>query len=152
MKRIIHTISTAVFVLLLLTAGTLQGRAAVTGDRPLLVVLLEYRDRSFADPRYLDNYKARVFGPLEPNVTSFYRETSHGHFTYVAATNGETYGTADGVVRVWMDVRQEDAPSGSEFRTRALQLANAYFDYSRYDTNRDGKIQDRELTVLVIHA
>lgn len=151
-KEIIRGIILACAVLSLLAAMSLQGSADVTGDRPLLVILLEFQDRSFADAQYLSNYKARIFGPAEPNVTNYYRETSHGRFTYVAATRGEAYGIADGMARVLMNVRNDQAPTGRDFRNQALLLANAFFDYSRYDANGDGRIQDRELTVLVIQA
>lgn len=139
-------------VLSLLSAVSMRGSADVTGDRPLLVILVEFQNRSFADADYLNNYKTRIFGPAEPNVTDYYRETSHGRFTYVAATRGETYGSADGMVRVLMNVRQDQAPTGRDFRNLALSLANPFFDYSRYDANGDGRIQDRELTVLAIQA
>jgi len=126
--------------------------AAVTGDRPLLVILLEYRDRDFADSDFLADYRARIFGPATRTVTDYFSETSHGHFTYVAAAAGERYGTADGIVRVTMNVDQANAPTGSEFRRQALALANPSFDYRRYDTDDDGTLQDDELAVLVIQA
>lgn len=126
--------------------------AAVTGNRPLLVILLEYQDRSFADAGFRADYKARIFGPATRTVTGYFSETSHGHFTYVAATAGERDGTADGMVRVTMAVAQGNAPTGSEFRRQALALANPVFDYGRYDANGDGTLQDKELAVLVIQA
>src|SRR5262245_4385875 len=112
-KEIIRGISMACAVLSLLATMILQSSADVTGDRPLLVILLEFQDRSFADAQFLNHYKARIFGPAEPNVTDYYRETSHGRFTYVAATRGETYGIADGMARVLMNVRNDQAPTGS---------------------------------------
>jgi M6 family metalloprotease-like protein len=126
--------------------------AAVTGDRPLLVILVEYRDQRFDDPNYLSNFKSRIFGPAEPNVTEYYRETSHGRFTYVAAISGERSGSADGMVYVLMDVLEANHPSGPEYRRQVLALADPLFNYSRYDSNGDGTIQDSELAVLVIHA
>ena len=126
--------------------------AAVTGERPLLVILVEYRDQKFDDRSYLSNFKSRIFGPAEPNVTEYYRETSHGHFTYVAAISGERYGDADGMVSVLMDVLEADHPEGAEYRRQVLTLADPLFNYSRYDSNGDGTVQDSELAVLMIQA
>lgn len=151
-KENLRKVYLACAVLSLLSAMSMRGSADVAGDRPLLVILVEFQNRSFADALYMNNYKVRIFGPAEPNVTEYYRETSHGRFTYVAAIRGETYGRADGMVRVLMNVRQDQAPTGRDFRNLALSLANQFFDYSRYDANGDGRIQDRELTVLAIQA
>jgi M6 family metalloprotease-like protein len=126
--------------------------AAVVGERPLLVVLVEFQDRRFADRDYLAQYQSRIFGPDEPNVNAYFSETSHDHFTYVPATPGDNYGDGDGMVRVLMNVRQNQAPTGREFRNQVLTLANSSFDFSVYDTNNDGQIQPQELAVLMIQA
>ena len=152
MKQVKNSLSLAFTILLLLAGRAVSAPLRVSGDRPLLVILLEYRDRTFADANFLDHYKTKIFGPAEPNVTAYFRETSHGYFTYVAATGGDGDGTADGVIHVVMDVRQDAGPTGETFRNLALGLANAQFNYRLYDANGDGRIQDQELTVLVIQA
>jgi hypothetical protein len=124
----------------------------VLGERPLLLILVAYSDRFFSDPQFQSRYQARIFGPGDPCVTSYHRETSHGNFTYVAATNGETQGSADGIIYLPVKMRQEEAPSGKEYRRLILQLANRYFDYGRYDADSNGVIENPELTVLIIQA
>jgi M6 family metalloprotease-like protein len=126
--------------------------AAVVGQRPLLVVLVEFQDRGFADQDYLAQYQSRIFGPDEPNVTAYFSETSHDQFTYLPAAFGDNYGDSDGIVRVLMSLRQDLAPTGREFRNQVLTLANPFFDFGAYDTNDDGQIQPQELTVLMIQA
>lgn len=135
-----------------LIVGASPARAAVIGERPLLVVLLEFRNQGFADGQYLENYQTRIFGPEEPNVTGYFLENSDGLFTYVPATEGDQYGEADGMVHVVMDVPVGEAPVKEEFRKQALALADVVFDYSAYDANGDGTIQEQELSVLVIQA
>ena len=125
---------------------------AVTGQRPLLVIMVEYNDSTFTNPQYRTDFEARIFGPGDPCVAGYFTETSHGSFTYVPAANGETDGVADGLVSVTMNISAENIPEGNDYRRDAMALADQYFNYNLYDTNRDGTIQDHELAVLVIHA
>ena len=124
----------------------------VAGERPLLVIMVEYNDSTFANPQYRTDFASRIFGPGDPSVTGYFRETSHGSFTYVPAANGETDGAADGLVSVTMNISVDDIPEGDDYRRDALALADQYFNFNLYDSNRDGTIQNHELAVLVIHA
>jgi len=126
--------------------------ARVGGARPLLVILVQYLDQTFADPNFQANYAARIFGPAEPNVSAYYRENSQGLFTFLPAAAGDQDGTADGLVTVLMSVSVSNTASGSEYRRQALALADPVFDFSRYDADGNGRIEDRELGVLIIQA
>lgn len=136
-------------IIALCSLGSPEARP-VTGQRPLLVIMVEYSDSTFASPQFRSGYEARIFGPGDPCVTAYFNETSHGSFTYIAATTGETEGAADGLVRVTMNVSVHNLPDG--YRRDALALADPYFNYGAYDTDRDGTIENSELAVLVIQA
>ena len=127
-------------------------QASASGQRPLLVILLSFQDKTFDADRSLAHYKARIFGPALPNVEAYFLENSNSMFTYVPASAGDNDGTADGLVQVTMDVPFGTAPTGSEFRSQALGLADPIFNFGLYDANRDGTLQNSELTVLVVQA
>ena len=124
----------------------------VTGQRPLLVIMVEYSDSTFTNAQYRTDFESRIFGPGDPCVAGYFTETSHGSFTYAPAANGETDGVADGLVSVTMNISVDDIPEGNDYRRDAMALADQYFNYNLYDSNRDGTIQNHELAVLVIHA
>jgi hypothetical protein len=142
-------------VVLLIGLCCLGGPAlgSVVGQRPLLVILVEYSDTTFTIPQFRSHFAARIFGPADPCITNYFSETSHGAFTYVAATAGETDGTADGLIYVKMQFSKDAIPEdGALYRRMVLQAADPFFNYALYDANGDGDIDDSELTVLVIHA
>jgi M6 family metalloprotease-like protein len=116
---------------------TINGHGA-TGTRPLLLLIAGVPGStiSFAhDQAYYDNL---VFGGARPNVVSYFREVSDGLFTWSRAG---VYSIAYPHAGATLEQNLADAKT---------QAANAGFDFSAYDSNRDGQVTSDELGILVI--
>jgi M6 family metalloprotease-like protein len=125
---------------------------ALTGSRPLLVVLLKRADNKPLAHTW-SWYNDRIFGVAGGrNVVSYFTALSGNRFTYSRASmlsvrDPETsaFDARAGVTASdWDDARIVHAK-----RARLL-AADVGMDYSVYDTNRNGTVSESELTILVI--
>lgn len=82
------------------------------------------------------------------NIVDYFEENSLGKLTLVPANDGETHGAADGIIGPLERLVPATSPEAT--RRSALELADPYFDYSRYDANHDGQISHKELAVVVV--
>lgn len=115
-------------------------RQAVEGERPLVVVLIEFADATLAsDEDYFDKL---FFGPDEPNIARYFSALSNGRFAWRKA----------GVVRVRFEegVAGATADVAEYDREVTRRLARAGFDLRRYDADGNGRLTDRELGMAVI--
>jgi M6 family metalloprotease-like protein len=111
--------------------------------RPLVVVLLYFTPpavtNAFGPGQTLAYYDRLVFGPDEPNISSYFYEASGGRFAFV---KGEIVGP----------LKVATLPVSTDgTRTLAKQLAASNgVKFSTFDRDGDGVISQTEATVLVI--
>jgi M6 family metalloprotease-like protein len=122
----------------------------VIGERPLLLILSH--NPSIGDLEHDENwYRERIFGTgTTPSIYRYFRQQSGKQFRFTEA----------GVVRIADDVSDElnraagvnsEQPNRERIARRSVHLASeGGFDFAAYDTNRDGRVTNDELTVLVI--
>lgn len=123
-------------------------------SQKILVLLVSFSDRTI---QYSDAvWNNLFFGSSGQTVNNFYRENSGGSFSFSPAA--ETYGTAnDGVIKVTLNYPHPNPGGSTDDRNRtivknALLAADAYVDFSSYDTNNNGYIDFNELHIVTITA
>jgi len=130
----------------------LHGRAALQaiGNRPLLVILIEFSDVSGAsNDVYFENM---MWGP-RPSLQDYYTEVSYGAFTYVpgqvldpGADNLAPFWYASGVTQAWA------VTNFRAFAAIAISAADADFNFALYDVNLDGTVTNEELTIVIVYS
>ncbi len=136
--------------------------ARATGTRPMLLVMVQFRDQQFAAGDTCAARRARFFGPGYPNVAGYFRENSNGRFTFgdagcigpVTATDitGDLSGPDESTFAGAMNPRGTNGGEGREVLGQALaNAAAAGYDFARYDANGDGVLTTNELTVVMIY-
>jgi M6 family metalloprotease-like protein len=120
---------------------------AARGERPLLVVLVEYPGISFRAPHTRDFYDRLFFGtsnPADLNVAAYTRDISSGAFMWTKLGAGVV-----GPIRY-----PAGAPmTAPAIRAKAIELAGAAgWRSDGLDINGDGQISGGELGVVVISA
>lgn len=122
--------------------------APVSDTRPLLVILLA-RDGDtplFGSEAF---YRDKIFGPGDPNVTSYFDAVSKGRFNYVEADVVSVVDSFDPSFLARAGATGMNGTTGT--RLRSLMLADdAGFDFSEYDADGDGTVRADELAVLTI--
>jgi M6 family metalloprotease-like protein len=136
------------------------GGVAAVGARPLLLVMVEFRDQRFAAADTCAARRAAFFGPSSPNVAGYFRENSNGRFTYadagcvgpLLARDLASTAVDDATYAGAMEPRNEGLEGeGREVLGDALARAAASVDLARFDVNRDGALTPDELTVVMVH-
>jgi M6 family metalloprotease-like protein len=146
------------------------GRLAVNGvpafgDRPLLVVMLDFSDRAFAPHGKASIFETMFFGPSpdgDIDIGTYTEGVSDGLFRWSSA----------GVLRLrahdlpatsadessWQCIVAERCGitgygSGELLRVHAVRAAvRAGFDFARYDTDGNGRVTQDELQLHVVEA
>ena len=123
---------------------------AVTGDRSLLVILVDFRDTQI---QYEELWADLVFGEAD-SVRRFYSDATGGGINLIPAR--ENYagpGAADdGVVRVELNYNHPDNGGSAAIARDAIRAAAGSVDFAAYDRNNDRKITPDELHILVVCA
>ncbi len=122
-------------------------------SRPLLVVRLNYDNIAFTSDA--TSWAQKIFGTQEGQMNHFYAENSLDQFTFYPVTESE--GTPnDGIVTLTLEKEHPDP--GSEYTLlhpdfkSALEAADAYVDFSAYDSDGNGALSSKELIVVFILA
>ncbi len=127
----------------------------ITGPHHALVLLVEFADISMQnpDPAIWSNL---IFGNSGKTVNTYFKEVSNDLFYLIPAEEiNETEN--DGVIRVTLPYNHPDTfnwldkPSGKVVQ-EALQAADPYIDYSRYDLNNNGVLMSDELHIIAVFA
>ncbi len=128
--------------------------ASGNDSRPLLVILAVYSDyqETITTAQARDRFFASSFG----SVGDYYRTQSFNRFGLTPATESE--GTAnDGVIRAPMgkvgDIQTAGNDLGGPFGRQAVLAANAtdnWINFKSFDENSDGKVDERELLIVVL--
>jgi M6 family metalloprotease-like protein len=142
-----------------------QSTTSTTTSIPLLTIVV-----GFSDEPYSTSYDwNKTFFTGDYSVSSLYRISSEGKFTWTPATESSAYGVGgntntadkanDGVVHVTVDHTYGNPdPFGNQDpdyvkdMEDAIQAAAQYVDFSQYDTDGDGKIEANELGLGVVFA
>ena len=114
----------------------------VSGERELLVILVELSDVTSDGSHTTAYFEDRFFDTTPPSVRDYYLEVSYGMFTYVP-----------GAVVGWYHSTYNQAQWISDSRpivAEAIQNADDYFDFAPYDTSGDGTVTNDELTIFMI--
>ena len=136
-------------------------------------ILDEKGERSFAfDRRYFpklsphvgeqycyspDSYWAEIcFGDKRGSLNDYYKYISNGRFYWIPVE--ETSGTAnDGVITVTVNdphpgVKDTSGLSSGNERRHAIEAADQYVDFSKYDKDGSGDIDFTELSIVYIYG
>ena len=120
------------------------------GERPLLVIMLEFSGIKFKSEHTANYYEELFFSTDKPNIAGyggFYYQNSNARFHFKNA----------GVLGPFQNIDEPNSQLvvGNQFRHlgNAIKLAHQNgFDFSQYDQNNDGVITNDELVVYVIEA
>ncbi|MGN0076214.1 MAG: hypothetical protein ACI38Z_04485, partial [Parafannyhessea sp.] len=142
-----------------------QSTSGTTTSIPLLTIVVGFSDEPYSNT-YDWNEK---FFSGEYSVSSLYRISSEGKFTWTPASESSAYGVGgntntadkanDGVIHVTLDhtygnpdpFGNQDADYVKDMED-AIKAAAQYVDFSQYDTDGDGKIEANELGLGVVFA
>jgi len=137
--------------------------ARAAGTRPMLVVMVQFRDQRFAAGDDCASRRARFFGAAAPTVAGYFRENSNSRFTFrdagcigpVMATDltGDFFGPDESTFAGAMTARNNNT-AGEGREVIGLALANAAaagFDFARFDANGNDVIETQELSVVMIY-
>lgn len=130
------------------------GTMAVTGTQKVLVLLVSFNDVSIVNTD--SAWSNLFFGDTGKTLKNYYKENSQNSFYFTTAA--ETKGTTnDGVVRVALTYAHPD--TGEDINSKnqkivvdALKAANAYINYSLFDTNNNGIVTAAELHIITVVA
>lgn len=134
-------------------AFTVDAPADFTGDRKMLVILVEFDDTPATTTPA--EWQSRAFGTSD-SVKDFYDKASYGALNLIPAE--ETSGTNDGIVE-WRPLRPAHpnfggsiAGNGPALAQEAMTAAAEFVDYAAFDTNGNGFVSASELLVIIIVA
>ncbi len=132
------------------------------GERPLMVIMLEFSDRPFAASAKTTNFETMFFGPDPTNISDYTFAVSNGHFRwtnagvhrFIAHDLPET--PAD--ESTWNCIVAERCSipgyaSGALLRTHAIRAAvRNGIDFRPFDLNADGRVTQDELQLHIVEA
>lgn len=121
----------------------------VFGTRELLVILVELTDATPDAAHDVAYFTDRFFDTSPPSVRDFYDEISYGNFTYVPGAVLGWYPSSYNTWH-WDNMAVDDSADCRDVVYEAIQMADADFDFSTYDSNSDGTVSNDELTIFII--
>lgn len=146
----------------------IKGGEKKASTLPTLVILIEFKNQKLSTS--LSSWKNLYFANKN-SVKDFYEEVSYNQWapspcneTYNAPSDetSEDEGYVflaknDGIVKVKLSQKHPNTGgnTGNANRTvvkKALQAADKYVDFSKYDTNKNGHISSKELDVQTVCA
>lgn len=139
-------------------AFTGDAAADFTGDKKMLVILVEFADTRRTTT--VAEWRSRFFDTSN-SVKDFYDKTSYGALNLVPAeeTSGMNAAVNDGIVG-WLRLPGSHPNfGGDDIRTRgpalaqqAMTAAAPFVDYAAFDTDGNGVVSERELLIIIIVA
>ncbi len=141
------------------------------GDRKLMVIVVDFNDiatdLSVHTPQSMaDHFFSTEEGKV--SVSNYYLDQSGGRFTYVPAFKMSEVATsaadgkaitdtdltdgigviADGFMKIKVDVNHPNNGLNENFIEPSMTLLDEYIDFSQFDTDGNGRIAPKELTVF----
>jgi M6 family metalloprotease-like protein len=123
-------------------------------SNPLLILLISFSDSDLNDyhPEAEDGWAGLLFGTGQGQGNHYWNEVFGGNFEVEPVV--ESSGTPNnGVIHVTVSATQPTSPVVIEDQTwlvDALDQAASFMDFDALDSNGDGILENRELTVMVV--
>ena len=134
------------------SADELEAPPTASGSVSMLLIRLQYNEIGFTSSAV--TWSNKIFGGQPHQLNHYYHEVSSGKFIFERANENE--GTLnDGVITVTLNKSHPNSGSDTIIHSdlkQAVEAADAYIDFSRYDTNGNGNITPNELQVMFIIA
>lgn len=132
--------------------------AANLGSQPLLVVFVNFTPSVRVGSTAASLYN-KFFG-ASGSVKHYYETVSYGNFSIAPAAENDVSLSGlinDGIVSVTLGYAHPNTASSVDDRNRqivrdALIAANAYVDFSQFDTNGNGVLSATELHIIIVVA
>lgn len=126
-------------------------------QQPLLILRVSFSNQDFSYSR--SDFNELIFktgNQDQPSVTDYYLENSYQRFRITPAYESEGV-VNDGIIDVRLNSNHPNfgANYGSASRSlvhSALEKANPYIDFQRFDNNRDGVLSANELGIVLMVA
>ncbi len=126
---------------------------AVTGTEKILVICIDFSD--MPAEKTTGYFESLVFGSSN-SLKKYYEEVSYGQLTISGSIAGSTWVRAPHSHDWYGDEVSEgdDDENGPAWKIAkdAINAANAYVDFSSFDSNSDGTIQEGEVHIMVVAA
>ena len=144
-----------------------------TSDIPLAVIVIGFEDQAYRD----DFDWAQEIFETDGSLAEYYTDMSFGKFTFSPVRESSAFGSGgntntadasdDGIIHVTLPSDHDDWRLQYDFMSQedietnrtlcdaliaAVNAADAYVDFSAYDTNRDGEIKTDELAIAFVVA
>ena len=130
----------------------LEAPPTASGSVAMLLIRVQYNNIGFTSGAV--TWSNKIFGGQRHQLNHYYHETSAGKFIFERVNENE--GTADdGVITVTLNKKHPNSGSSTTIHSdlkQAVEAADAYIDFSRYDTDGSGTITPNELQVMFIVA
>ena len=138
-----------------LTQRSRPGGGGNIGAQPMLVLLVDFTDRSPVGTTAYD-WREQIFGNSN-SVTHYYKEVSYDKFNFTPAA--ESHGTPNDGIVGWLHVPYAHPNSGwtpgtpdQQLAKDAILAADTYVDFAAFDGNSDGYISRDELHLVLVVA
>ena len=143
-------------------------------ERPLLIILAEYSDRSFRPAHTSEFYNNFIFGPGFPNIRDYFSEVSSGTFTWAKAwsdvigpfeiPDDPSTDWDESRRSCWWDDKDDMHPSCAGrpgldkreylFPQAAIKTADkkSSFPFSSFDDDGNGQLTNSEIGIAIVEA
>ncbi|MBQ1406525.1 MAG: M6 family metalloprotease domain-containing protein [Eubacterium sp.] len=148
-----------------------NGLKSVTEDIPTVIIVVGFENMPY-DNTF--NWSGEIFSGTR-SLSKYYSDMSLGQFTFTPVIESSKYGTDgntntkdaanDGIIHVKLSTNHDEWTTSYDFPesypydksemealSAAISAASAYMDFSAYDSNNDGKIDNSELAVGFVVA
>ena len=126
----------------------------VTGERVLLVILIDFPDRTGTQTH--NYYNDLLFGTSQGSMKHYYDEVSYGLFTFSGTFAGSGwYRNPDDMT--WWGADSYPGHDNAysdifELAREAILLADSDVDFSIYDVDDNNIMDPEELNIVIVHA
>ncbi len=119
----------------------------IYGERPLLLILIEFRDQPHSPDHDIEHYNELLWGE-ENNLQDYFNEVSYGKFTYVKAGILGWYKSTCSINLYRLNFHYYTNIIARQGFKKAAQ--DQSFNFVQYDKNGDQIITPDELSIFVV--
>jgi len=114
----------------------------------LVLIAISFDDYPIVDSE--ENWSKKIFGEAYGELNHYYREVSNSRFKVVPANENSSI-VNDGVIKVSLSTNHPgNNDMNKSYLVDAITLADAFIDFSSYDTNLNSNIEVDELQIMFI--